>query len=202
VTARTERPWPAPSTDRPVDATVLLPGSKSLTNRYLVLAALADEASRLRAPLRSRDTDLMADALRALGIRITDLPGAGASPDWLVEPATLHGPARIECGLAGTVMRFLPPVAALADGPVGFDGDPRARERPMGPVLAALRRLGAGIDDGRSPCRGAAGCPAARSTSTPRPPASSSRRCCCPAPGSSRACWYGTSARRSRANRT
>lgn len=141
-------PWPAPTAAQPVEATVPLPGSKSLTNRYLVIAALADEPSRLRSPLRSRDTLLMAAALAGLGVRLTDV--AGVSPfgaDWLVTPGELHGPASIDCGLAGTVMRFLPPVAALADGEVRFDGHPRARERPMAPVLAALRDLGVRVED-------------------------------------------------------
>lgn len=142
--------WPAPTPDRPVDATVTLPGSKSLTNRYLVIAALAAQPSRLRAPLRSRDTLLMADALRALGAGIEDAPGASPfGEDWLVTPAPLHG-GSVDCGLAGTVMRFLPPVAALAAGDVRFDGDPRARERPMSAVLEALRALGVRVtDDGR-----------------------------------------------------
>lgn len=142
--------WPAPTPDRPVDATVTLPGSKSLTNRYLVIAALAAQPSRLRAPLRSRDTLLMADALRALGAGIEDVPGASPfGEDWLVTPAPLHG-GSVDCGLAGTVMRFLPPVAALAAGDVRFDGDPRARERPMSAVLEALRALGVRVtDDGR-----------------------------------------------------
>jgi 3-phosphoshikimate 1-carboxyvinyltransferase len=135
-----------------VIATVSLPGSKSLTNRYLVLAALATQPSRLRAPLRSRDTLLMAAAVRALGVDITDVPGTGSfGDDWLVTPAALgghSGTAHVDCGLAGTIMRFLPPVAALADGDIRFDGDPRARERPMGPVLAALRDLGTDVDDG------------------------------------------------------
>ena len=140
--------WAAPTTDGPVDATVPLPGSKSLTNRYLVLAALAAEPSRLRAPLRSRDTLLMADGLRALGTRIDDLPGTSPfGDDWFVHPGPLRGPAEIDCGLAGTVMRFLPAVAALADGDVRFDGDPRARDRPMAPVLTALRDLGVAVDD-------------------------------------------------------
>jgi 3-phosphoshikimate 1-carboxyvinyltransferase len=140
--------WAAPTTDGPVDAIVPLPGSKSLTNRYLVLAALAQEPSRLRAPLRSRDTLLMADALRALGTRIDDLPGTSPfGDDWFVHPRPLTGPAEIDCGLAGTVMRFLPPVAALAQGDVRFDGDPRARERPMAPVVTALRDLGVSVDD-------------------------------------------------------
>lgn len=143
------RLWPAPTVTGPVEATVSLPGSKSLTNRYLVLAALADGPSRLRAPLRSRDTLLMTQALRGLGIGIEDVPGGGAfGDDWAVTPERLRGPATIDVGLAGTVMRFLPPVAALADGPVTFDGDPHARKRPMGPVLLALAALGIGVDDG------------------------------------------------------
>lgn len=144
--------WAAPTADRPVGATVTLPGSKSLTNRYLVLAALAVEPSRLRAPLRSRDTLLMADALRGLGTRVEDVPvvrpGGRQDADWLVTPGALRGPATVDCGLAGTVMRFLPPVAALADGEIRFDGDGRARERPMAPVLTALRDLGVDVQDG------------------------------------------------------
>ncbi|MFC4560418.1 3-phosphoshikimate 1-carboxyvinyltransferase [Nocardiopsis mangrovi] len=134
--------WPAPAAAGPVDATVSLPGSKSMTNRALIIAALSATPSVVRAPLRSRDTDLMAAALRSLGIGITD---SGA--DWVVTPAPPHGPAAVDVGNAGTVMRFVPPVAALADGEVRFDGDPRARERPVGPLLDALRALGAGIDD-------------------------------------------------------
>ena len=126
-------------------ATVSLPGSKSLTNRFLVLAALAGDSSRLRRPLRSRDTLLMAAALRALGAEVDDV---GEDGDWVVHPAALRGPAVVECGLAGTVMRFLPPVAVLVDGAVSFDGDPAARRRPMAPVVGALRALGARIDDG------------------------------------------------------
>jgi 3-phosphoshikimate 1-carboxyvinyltransferase len=148
-----QQPWAAPTSGGPVDAVVPLPGSKSLTNRYLVLAALASEPSRLRAPLRSRDTLLMADALRALGTRIDDLPGGSPfGADWFVHPRPLIGPAAIDCGLAGTVMRFLPPVAALADGPVRLDGDPRARERPMAPVVTALRDLGVRVDDDGRGC--------------------------------------------------
>lgn len=139
--------WPAPTARGPVDATAAVPGSKSLTNRYLVLAALGSGVSRLRAPLRSRDTLLMADALSALGAHVEDAAGGGSfGADWLVTPAPLRGGTRIECGLAGTVMRFLPPVAALADGPVEMDGDPRARERPMGPALRSLRALGVEVD--------------------------------------------------------
>ncbi|WP_147066273.1 3-phosphoshikimate 1-carboxyvinyltransferase [Terrabacter aerolatus] len=146
--------WAAPVAPGLLDATVVLPGSKSLTNRYLVLAALATERSRLRAPLRSRDTLLMADALRSLGVGIDDVVPEGEAvggetvPDWVITPPErLTGGVGIDCGLAGTVMRFLPAVAALADGPVRLDGDPQARVRPMGPVIDALRTLGVHVDD-------------------------------------------------------
>ncbi len=143
--AAADWPAPTPSPGTRLDATVRLPGSKSLTNRFLVLAALADGPSRLRLPLRSRDTLLMADALGALGVQVEDdVDGV----DWLVLPAPLRGDATIDCGLAGTVMRFLPPLAALADAPVRFDGDAQARVRPMGPVLGALTALGVQVDDG------------------------------------------------------
>jgi len=143
--------WAAPVATGPVRASVTLPGSKSLTNRYLVLAALAEGPSRLRAPLRSRDTLLMARALQELGITIeddaaTDPVGTDPVTDWVITPGPLRGPARIDCGLAGTVMRFLPPVAALATGEVDLDGDARARERPMAAVVGALRDLGVRVD--------------------------------------------------------
>jgi 3-phosphoshikimate 1-carboxyvinyltransferase len=125
-----------------VHAVVDVPGSKSITNRALVLAALAQGQAHLRRPLRSRDTELMAAGLRALGSAVDTMPDGG----WRVGPAQLRGPATVDCGLAGTVMRFLPPVATLARGAVMFDGDPRARERPMRTVLGALRDLGARID--------------------------------------------------------
>lgn len=136
-------PWPAPLADGPVTARVVVPGSKSATNRALVLAALAGDASRLGRPLRSRDSLLMAGALRSLGATIEDEPGGG----WLVIPAGLQGDCAVDVGNAGTVMRFLPPVAALADGAVAFDGDPRSHERPLGELLDALRALGARIED-------------------------------------------------------
>jgi 3-phosphoshikimate 1-carboxyvinyltransferase len=145
-------PWEAPFVPGPVDAVVQIPGSKSLTNRYLVLAALAEGPSRLRAPLHSRDSRLMIDALRALGAAVEEVPGSGAfGPDLLVTPISRNGSAagrRIDCGLAGTVMRFVPPLAALGDGPAVFDGDPAARQRPMGTTIAALRELGLVVDDG------------------------------------------------------
>ncbi|MER5883579.1 3-phosphoshikimate 1-carboxyvinyltransferase [Streptomyces sp. NPDC001941] len=140
--------WPAPHASGAVDATVTVPGSKSVTNRALVLAALAAEPGWLRRPLRSRDTLLMAEALRTLGVGIEEGVGPdGTGEAWRVIPAALRGPAAVDVGNAGTVMRFLPPVAALADGPVRFDGDPRSYERPLGGVIGALRVLGARIDD-------------------------------------------------------
>ena len=139
--------WRTPHRSTPVDAVVALPGSKSLTARALVLAALADGPSRLVRPLRARDTELMAAGLRAIGVSIDD-DGSPTQPDWRVFPAGLRGPAEIDAGLAGTVLRFLPPVAALATGPVRIDGDPRLRERPNAGLLAALRALDVEIDDG------------------------------------------------------
>lgn len=140
--------WPAPHATGTVDATVTVPGSKSVTNRALVLAALAAEPGWLRRPLRSRDTLLMAEALRAMGVGIEEGVGPdGSGETWRVIPAGLHGPTTVDVGNAGTVMRFLPPVAALADGPIRFDGDPRSYERPLTGVIDALRVLGARIDD-------------------------------------------------------
>lgn len=139
--------WPAPVADRPVVGTFTVPGSKSLTNRYLVLAALADDESLLRAPLRSRDTLLMAQALRDMGVEVNDVPGdSPEGDDWHVVPHALRGPASIDCGLAGTVMRFLPALAALGTGSFAFDGDEHARTRPMAPVLDAVRQLGVTVD--------------------------------------------------------
>lgn len=144
--------WLAPRATGPLDARVSLPGSKSLTNRELVLSALADGPSLLRDPLHSRDSLLMIEALRSLGVRIDEVPGAGAfGPDlFITPPAELSGSTAIDCGLAGTVMRFLPPVAALALGPVAFDGDEHARRRPMRTTIESLRALGVDVnDDGR-----------------------------------------------------
>ncbi|QKT08111.1 3-phosphoshikimate 1-carboxyvinyltransferase [Gordonia sp. X0973] len=140
--------WPAPTAVKPVTATVSVPGSKSITNRALVLAALADQPSTIRGALRSRDTDLMLAALVALGTR-ADV--AADDPTRIaVTPGALQG-GRVDCGLAGTVMRFLPPVAALADGVVEFDGDEQARGRPLGTILDALTQLGADISGGGLP---------------------------------------------------
>ena len=136
TSARIADPWPAPRATGPVSAVVSLPGSKSQTNRALVLGALAEAPSVMRRPLASRDTTLMRDGLRGLGCSVE-----GDDEAWTLTPGPLSGPTEVDCGLAGTVMRFLPPVAGLATGPVGFDGDPHMRQRPVGPVLDALRIL-------------------------------------------------------------
>ena len=134
--------WPAPCRGRkPVSSKVTIPGSKSVTNRALILAAQADSPSILRRPLISRDSELMSAGLQAMGISIS-----GDDDAWTVKPAQLHGPARVDVGNAGTVMRFLPPLAALAQGDISFDGDPRSYERPLGPVIKALEELGIEID--------------------------------------------------------
>ncbi|MFI7609620.1 3-phosphoshikimate 1-carboxyvinyltransferase [Nonomuraea terrae] len=143
--------WPAPTATGPVTATVRLPGSKSVTNRALLLAALADGPGVVRQALRSRDADLMVSALRALGASLVASGETAAGVDWHVTPGPIRGGVSVDAGLAGTVMRFVPPMAALADGPVSFDGDPHARKRPMGPILDALRSLGARIDNDALP---------------------------------------------------
>jgi 3-phosphoshikimate 1-carboxyvinyltransferase len=121
---------------------VALPGSKSQTNRALPLAALADSRTVVRGALRSRDTDLMAAALRALGVAVDD-----SGENWTVTPAALRGPGDIDCGLAGTVARFAVALASLATGTIRFDGDPRARQRPLRPLVDGLRQLGVSVDD-------------------------------------------------------
>jgi len=143
--------WPAPHTSRPVHATVPVPGSKSQTNRALVLAALAaaNGASTISGALRSRDTDLMIGALEALGLRV-DGPADDLTVSGTIAPA--EG-ARIDCGLAGTVLRFVPPLAALGRSAVTFDGDEQARVRPIAPLLDGLRGLGVDIDGGGLPFR-------------------------------------------------
>ncbi|MGH3979070.1 MAG: 3-phosphoshikimate 1-carboxyvinyltransferase [Pseudonocardiaceae bacterium] len=133
-------PWPAPTATGPVRATVAVPGSKSITNRALLLAALAGSPARITGALRSRDTDLMIAALRALGVAV-QATGTEVTVD---ASDGLHG-GEVDCGLAGTVMRFVPPLAALTTGEVRFDGDPRARQRPMSTVLDALRALGCAV---------------------------------------------------------
>ncbi|HLS46500.1 MAG TPA: 3-phosphoshikimate 1-carboxyvinyltransferase [Ornithinicoccus sp.] len=138
--------WAAPAARGPVTGTVVVPGSKSLTNRHLLLAALADGATTLHHPLVSRDAELMVGAVEQLGVRVERTHGDGT---WvLTPPARLRGGGSIDCGLAGTVLRFVPPVAALAEGPVHFDGDERARARPITPLLQAMAELGIQVEHG------------------------------------------------------
>lgn len=144
--------WPAPLAPNPVRGRVAVPGSKSVTNRALLLAALSDGPAAVSGAPATRDTALMVGALRALGVPVRvngERVEIGAHDGF-------HGGATettgtVDCGLAGTVMRFVPPAAALATGPVHFDGDQRARERPLGAVLDALRVLGARIDGNSLP---------------------------------------------------
>ncbi|MCW2631629.1 MAG: 3-phosphoshikimate 1-carboxyvinyltransferase [Pseudonocardia sp.] len=140
-------PWPAPYAHRPVQARVTVPGSKSVTNRALLLAALSGGDAAVSGVPASRDTALMVGALRSLGVPI-EFHGDRVT---MSAHDGLRGDATVDCGLAGTVMRFVPPAAVLASGPVRFDGDPRARERPMGAMLGALRTLGARIDNDSLP---------------------------------------------------
>ncbi len=140
--------WPAPFRgDKKVSARVVIPGSKSVTNRALILAAQAQSPSLLKRPLISRDTELMVAGLRAMGIGIKEVQVDGDLA-WEITPAPLRGPAKVDVGNAGTVMRFLPPLSALARGDISFDGDPRSYERPLGPVIAALEDLGIEIEHG------------------------------------------------------
>ena len=144
--------WPAIFRGaKPVDISVVIPGSKSVTNRALILAAQADSPSLLRRPLISRDSQLMVQGLQALGIGIVQVDALhNGLPQYQlrVTPASLRGPAQIDVGNAGTVMRFLPPLAALATGEISFDGDLRSHERPLGPVIKALEALGVSIEHG------------------------------------------------------
>ena len=178
------QPWPAPRAGAPLRAEVTVPGSKSLTNRYLLLAALADGPSVVINPLQSRDARLMLDALTVLGstvehlqdwedsgvsaVRISPLPAlsGGAASDAEHSPAAERSSQAsrasdagaelsIDCGLAGTVMRFMPAVAALTGARVHFDGDPEARVRPMGAVQHGLRDLGVEITGPGAPAPGA-----------------------------------------------
>ena len=133
----------------PVDISVVIPGSKSVTNRALILAAQAKSPSTLRRPLVSRDSELMVAGLQALGIGIEEsltVVDGNEELQWIITPAPMKGGVRVDVGNAGTVMRFLPPLAALATGEVTFDGDPRSYERPLGPVIKALEELGVSID--------------------------------------------------------
>jgi 3-phosphoshikimate 1-carboxyvinyltransferase len=176
--------WPAPTASAPVSAIVRVPGSKSESNRALVLAALADGPSTIKGLLDARDTRLMMDALRALGIEIKVLKRHDVgNVDVRVTPHFMRGPASIDVGLAGTVMRFLPPLSTLAHGDISFDGDAQARKRPMGTIIESLKELGATVHDRgtgrlRSWSAPRASSSAARSPSTPPSRASSSPASC------------------------
>ncbi|MEY3677704.1 MAG: hypothetical protein RL351_931 [Actinomycetota bacterium] len=137
------QPWLAPVANGPIDAAVELPGSKSLNNRELVLSALASEPTLLTGTLASRDSSLMIDALRALGTEIQ----VNTDGSVLVTPKPFNRSATIDCGLAGTVMRFVPPLSVLAHGEIKFDGDEGARRRPMHTTIDSLRALGVEVSD-------------------------------------------------------
>src|ERR1700747_3109431 len=137
VTGQPDVDWQAPAAMTAVQASIRLPGSKSITNRALILAALADGPTTITGPLRARDTELMAGAVTALGASIDD-PGTiqAGKPVWTVIPGWASGATAVDVGNAGTVLRFVPPAAALATGDVQFSGDPRATQRPVGELLA------------------------------------------------------------------
>jgi len=137
--------WLAPTISYAISGTVSLPGSKSLTNRELVLSALAQSPTHLRKPLDSRDSQLMIESLRRLGTQIT----GGEGGDLVIVPPTtdISINTTIDCGLAGTVMRFVPPMAALFEGTIVFDGDEAARRRPMNTTIDSLRALGVNVSD-------------------------------------------------------
>jgi 3-phosphoshikimate 1-carboxyvinyltransferase len=142
-TEQTGNGWEAPCGSGPVHATIPLPGSKSITNRALIIAALAEGPTTITGPLQARDTGLMADAIAALGASLRRDADA-----WTLTPGWSGQPARIDVGNAGTVLRFVPPVASLAKADVHFSGDPRASERPVAQLLDGLRQLGVVVDDG------------------------------------------------------
>lgn len=105
-----------------------------------MLSAVANSTTSLLDPLESRDSSLMIAALRSLGTEVIESSG-----QLTINPKKLSGPAKIDCGLAGTVMRFAPPLAALASGEVTFDGDLAARARPMQTTIDSLRKLGVSV---------------------------------------------------------
>jgi 3-phosphoshikimate 1-carboxyvinyltransferase len=144
--------WPAPFINKAdpssaINCVITIPGSKSVTNRALILAAISQTPSTIRRPLASRDTDLMVKALRSLGCQIDEVKTQDGF-DYVVTPKKLMGPVQIDVGNAGTVMRFLPPIAAFANGLIHFDGDARSHERPLAPVIKALEQLGVSIEHG------------------------------------------------------
>jgi 3-phosphoshikimate 1-carboxyvinyltransferase len=140
--------WNAPSATGPVNAEVRPPGSKSITNRALVLAALSSGTSVITGGLEARDTSLAVAALRVLGCDISQ-----ERTSWRVTPnsVTPESELFVDVGNSGTCLRFLPGVAALSRATVRFDGDPRVRERPVGAMLDALRSVGVDVSGDAAP---------------------------------------------------
>lgn len=134
--------WRAPRCTNTLAAHVEIPGSKSVMARELILSALADQPSHLARPLRSRDSLLMRYAIEALGATVSEKDSG-----WTITPGLTTGTVAIDCGLSGTLMRFAPGLAALREGRTTFDGDPAARNRPMGVLLDGLRQAGVAIED-------------------------------------------------------
>ena len=135
----------------PLDATVEVPGSKSLTNRALVAAGLARGPSTITGALQADDTEAMVGCLCSLGIDVL--------ADWDAAEVTVTGcdgeppstDAELDARLSGTTSRFVLPVAALGSGRYTVDGAPPLRQRPFGPTVAALRDLGAHVDEPGGP---------------------------------------------------
>lgn len=151
-------PLPMRRLERPFNIEVRPPGSKSLTNRALLLAALADGVSEVRgALLDAQDGRVMVEALRALGVDVAVHDAAAGGVRITGRAGRLRGGCALSLGNAGTATRFLTAAACLADAPVVIDGDDRMRRRPIGELVALLRTLGVRIDE-----LGAAGCPPLR----------------------------------------
>ena len=136
--------WCAPRLRSPIHAKVSIPGSKSQTARALYLAAIGRQPCVIEGVLRSRDTDLFAQALRTLGAQI-HMMGDSRAQITPISSDSFSSERVIDCGLAGTVMRFLPPLAALSSTPTRFNGDEQAYARPLAPLLDVLESLGAAL---------------------------------------------------------
>lgn len=140
--------WKAPFSNNAINALVSVPGSKSLSNRYLILAAIGKKPVVLKGLLRSRDTELMINALSVFGVCCKSLSSDGTTV-CVIPPKngvfSVDDCAVVNCGLAGTVMRFVTALALFANKSVKFDGDEQAYARPMKPVLDGLEQLGAKI---------------------------------------------------------
>ena len=137
----------------PIEAAIRPPGSKSLTNRALLVSALAEGRSTITGALASDDTHYMIGALRALGLAVSESPDGA---DIVVEGGGGDFPVRraeLSVGNAGTAMRFLTAALTASRGDFRLDGDPRMRERPIGDLVEALRELGGGVSarDGMYP---------------------------------------------------